>query len=342
MLFSLIVPVYNTREYLHQCLDSLLAQTYPDFEAVLVDDGSTDGSGEILDEYAARDARLKVIHQENGGVVSACKAGARVAAGEYVTRLDSDDYIAPNFLERFAEEMGRMRADMYACGHTRVEQDGSFPTRRMTSVRGGEGLFDRGVIENELLSDIKRMRLSLWGVFIRREIFAKFQMMLDNRIKTGEDSTILFCALSEADSMKVMLDPLYFYRIREGSLMRTKGRFVTWENVALRFEVLEKVLPMQKGNLRDQFNSLAISGYFRVAVSHFGHMGYFEAARNIRQALARPEVGRYFERMPATRRRDVRAAWILMRFRLLTVLKVYQCFIERHLPFWKKFFPKLK
>lgn len=95
-ILSVIVPVYNVAAYLPQCLDSILSQDYEALEVILIDDGSTDGSGEICDRYAAADHRVRVIHQKNGGAAAAKNAGLRVATGEYLTFVDSDDYLEPN------------------------------------------------------------------------------------------------------------------------------------------------------------------------------------------------------------------------------------------------------
>ena len=106
---SVIVPVYNTEQYLRRCIDSVLAQTYQDFELLLIDDGSTDSSGAICDEYAARDSRVRVFHKVNGGVSSARNVGLDNARGEWVTFVDSDDYIEENFLKSFE---GNLDADL--------------------------------------------------------------------------------------------------------------------------------------------------------------------------------------------------------------------------------------
>ena len=95
-LFSIIVPIYKTEAYLHQCVDSILGQTFSDFEVILVDDGSPDGCPAICDEYAAKDPRVRVVHKKNGGLVSARKAGLAECTGKYVMNVDSDDYIDPN------------------------------------------------------------------------------------------------------------------------------------------------------------------------------------------------------------------------------------------------------
>ena len=104
-MVSCIIPVYNTEKYLHRCIDSVLAQTYKDFELLLIDDGSTDSSGTICDEYAAKDARVRVFHKENGGVSSARNLGLYHAQGEWIIVMDSDDYWHCNYaLEKLLEK----------------------------------------------------------------------------------------------------------------------------------------------------------------------------------------------------------------------------------------------
>ncbi len=99
--FSIIVPVYNAEKTLQRCVDSILAQTFEDFELILINDGSKDQSGDICDEYAAKDSRVKTVHKTNGGVSSARNAGLRIAQGEYIAFIDSDDYIDNDYLLGF-------------------------------------------------------------------------------------------------------------------------------------------------------------------------------------------------------------------------------------------------
>lgn len=103
-LISIIVPVYNVEKYIHRCVDSILSQTYGDFELILVDDGSPDGCGAICDDYAAKDSRIRVIHKENGGLSSARNAGMEIARGKYYLFCDSDDYVSPDWCEQFLKK----------------------------------------------------------------------------------------------------------------------------------------------------------------------------------------------------------------------------------------------
>ena len=108
MYFSVVVTVYNVEPYLKTCVDSILAQTYRDFELILVDDGSPDGAAALCDAYAAQDSRIRVIHQPNAGVVRARQAGLRAAAGEYILFVDGDDWISPQYLIRGRELLEKL------------------------------------------------------------------------------------------------------------------------------------------------------------------------------------------------------------------------------------------
>ena len=113
---SVVVPVYNVEKYLSRALDSILQQTYPVYEVICVDDGSTDSSRNILNEYAKRDSRIRIIHKENGGLVSARKAGILEVSGEYTAYVDSDDFIEPNMYEEMMELAVKHDADIVTSG----------------------------------------------------------------------------------------------------------------------------------------------------------------------------------------------------------------------------------
>lgn len=121
---SVIVPVYNVEKYLSRCIDSILAQTFTDFELILVDDSSPDRCGEICDEYMKKDKRVRVIHKENGGVSSARNAGLDVCNGQYVTFVDSDDYIGPDWLNALYQEIIKRNADVVSADFTLVSDNG--------------------------------------------------------------------------------------------------------------------------------------------------------------------------------------------------------------------------
>ena len=124
MKLSIIIPVYNKKRYLEALFDQILVQTFADFECLLIDDGSTDGSGAVCDEFAAKDPRFRVFHIPNGGVSHARNVGLDAARGEYITFIDSDDGIRPGYLENLVACMEKSCADLVISGHEKVDADG--------------------------------------------------------------------------------------------------------------------------------------------------------------------------------------------------------------------------
>ena len=151
-MISVIVPLYNAKKYLHRCIDSILAQTFTDFELLLVDDGSTDSSDAICDEYAEKDSRVRVFHKKNGGVSSARNLGLVNTKGEYVMFVDSDDYMLPTMCELMLRTIENKSADLVVCGTT--ETGGGFWRPRFDEDFSKEQLKERFVslLHTELLS----------------------------------------------------------------------------------------------------------------------------------------------------------------------------------------------
>ena len=136
-MISVIIPVYNVKNYLEECVDSILSQTFSDFELILVDDGSTDGSSEICDRYLS-DSRVKVVHKENGGLLSARKAGVEQVKGDYVCFIDSDDYVANDFLLNYNKILEKYNPDVIAINLTRFCND----DRREIKNSAQEGYYE--------------------------------------------------------------------------------------------------------------------------------------------------------------------------------------------------------
>lgn len=343
MLFSIIVPVYNAKDHLQQCLESIAAQTFTDFEAILVDDGSTDGCAQMLDEFAGICDRCKVIHKKNGGVTSARKAGVSIAQGEYITHLDADDYLAPTYLERFAELISEAEkpVDIFFCGHTRVEGD-QRATRRASSLHGGEGVFEREEIENSFLRNLDRWRHTLWGACIRRELSRLFNLRIDDDVMYGEDKCVLWPCMSEARRIQLILDPMYYYRIHDQSMMHRKGKKINWAGVIKRYELLDSMMPVDKFNLQEQLALTAVAVCFRTAVSSYEYMSYREATKCIRAGLSNATISKYFKKRPANAKLDTKVVFFILKYRLLMLIKLYNVLIEPNMHVLKKLFPKLK
>lgn len=224
---SIIVPVYQVETYLRQCIDSILAQTFTDFELILVDDGSKDKSGEICEEYAGKDGRVRVIHKENGGLSDARNAGLEQAAGEYFMFVDSDDYIAPTMIERLYNSIQSESADIAACNFCYVfdkKEKKDFSTAMEAEVLQGSEIFyyrknDRSygfwtVAWNKLYkSETFRNVRFRFGKYHEDEFWANDIYQLEIRV-----ATIPEC--------------LYYYRQRDNSIM---GK----ESIARNLDILE-------------------------------------------------------------------------------------------------------
>lgn len=223
-MISIIIPVYNTETYLRQCLDSILGQTIKDIEMICVDDGSTDQSPRILDDYASLDGRVKVIHKENGGLVSARKTGLKAATGEYIGYVDSDDWIEADMYEKLLEALTNGRADIVMCG--RFEDTGD--TYRKVWHGIPAGMYDKKALTEKVYPNmIVNDAFFEWGIFpgvwdklFRRECLEPFQIGVDERLTMGEDAVCVYPALLHAECIGILDECLYHYRQRPASMVR--------------------------------------------------------------------------------------------------------------------------
>jgi glycosyltransferase involved in cell wall biosynthesis len=228
MMFSVIVPIYNTRRFLPRCLDSILPQLGTEDELILVDDGSTDGCGELCDSYAERDGRLRVIHKPNGGLVSARNVGIERAVGEYVLYVDGDDWVLPNWLSVIRSRIlsAPERPDVLVFGSVM-----RFPDHEdLNRINAPDGFYDRARLKAEifpyLISD-RRLFFgeavflpASWNKAYKRELLVEHHCM-DECIRIGEDNAFVFECLLNAQSAVVCQDVLYCYnRENPDSILR--------------------------------------------------------------------------------------------------------------------------
>lgn len=206
---SIIIPVYNTEKYLHRCVDSILAQTFPDFELLLIDDGSKDSSGKICDEYVNKDSRIRVFHKENGGVSSARNLGILNSLGGYLTFVDSDDYVSVDYLQYL---MPQKDEDLV-----------------MDSSDGRSSSF-----KDEFYNDIEAVKTALsgwqilWAVgkVFKKEIIFKHNLFVDESLFQGEDTLYNLNYLRYVSSLRTSSSKGYYYTMDvEGSLSKISPKF---------------------------------------------------------------------------------------------------------------------
>ena len=208
-LISIIIPVYNVERYLPECLDSLLAQTYQNFELLCVNDGSSDSSQSILEQYARKDSRVRVFCKKNGGVSSARNFGLEQAKGEYIGFVDSDDFVLPRFLERMQQAMDAEKAKIAVCGFQKVPENSSLIKKcedkaqaKPQIVRLEEYSFDH--------TQCPAACIYVWRVLFQKSIVENLRF--DEKIAISEDTLFFFQALLKAGSLAFVPEKLYQYR----------------------------------------------------------------------------------------------------------------------------------
>ena len=231
-LFSIIVPVYNTEAFLVRCLDSILDQTYGNFELLAIDDGSTDNSGQILDEYAHRDDRIRVFHQENGGLSAARNKGLDNAEGRYICFVDSDDYMDVRQLERVKGYLDDDDCEHLSFGSQTTGLDGQIiydsPEEWSYSIDSEEDLY-RFLMDHVLPG---KMRREVWSQIFNRSLLGDLRFV-DNRIVYAEDFCFTLSYLSKVKRTRKINDILYYYERHDDSLSVIKRNTVDIERMVL-------------------------------------------------------------------------------------------------------------
>lgn len=217
---SVIIPVYNVAAYLPQCLDSLLMQTYQNWEAICVDDGSTDESGRILDDYAARDPRFRVVHQSNAGAAAARNTGLQSLDGDYVSFIDSDDWLEPTMYETLASMFTSVEIDITACGYSM-----DYPDRRECICNHHQAPTDPMAVRDFLYyiycrDEYRGVASYLWNKLFRARFFngdtsrVRFDLQL---VSQGDDIDAASKCYVLANQIVYTEQYLYHYRQRDNS-----------------------------------------------------------------------------------------------------------------------------
>lgn len=287
MKFSVIVPVYRVEKYIRQCIESVLNQTYKDFELILVDDGSPDNCPRICDEYALKDERVVVVHKVNGGVSSARNAGLAVSKGEYFLFVDGDDLLSEDYCKKFAEVAEQFSPEIIICGFETFDEK----EKTANSVKEKEGFYTREKIEREIFYKLiesyegEYFAPSVWAKAFKREKFSEYFSCIDEKIKIGEDQAIVKPCVFSANTIYVLNENIYFYRKTENSATNAKNTFdmIGAKLIAKHFE---KNIDLSLFDFQEQVYRRTVHDLFNAAVSQFnGKDGYKAAKARIKTAL---------------------------------------------------------
>ena len=235
-LISIIVPVYKVEPYLRKCVESILNQTYRNLEIILVDDGSPDNCGAICDAWEEKDGRIKVIHKKNGGLSDARNAGLAIATGEYISFIDSDDYIAPAFVAELYKAILETGADIAECATAYVDETGNIlrqrnvaPLPQMDKIKALRQL----VLEDGIYQTV-------WNKLYRRAVV---DGILFEKGKHHEDDFWTYQVFDRIDKLATVTQPMYYYLQRSGSIIGagyTPKRLDGLEARFLRMQYLQK------------------------------------------------------------------------------------------------------
>ncbi len=210
-LISIIVPIYKVEKYLHRCIDSICKQTYSNLEIILVDDGSPDNCGKICDEYAKKDERIKVIHKQNGGLSDARNYGLKIANGEYIGFVDSDDYIKEDMFETLYKLSEENKADISIVSFYEMIEDHLISVRKSGELQ----IMDKIEAIKEILIDTK-IQSYAWNKLFKRELFNDIQFPVGKNFEDIATTLILF---EKCNKVVRLEEPKYYYVRRNESII---------------------------------------------------------------------------------------------------------------------------
>lgn len=223
-LISVIVAVYNSAPYLHQCVNSILSQSYKELEVILVNDGSTDESYYLCEYFKKIDTRVKIIHKENAGLVNSRKTGIEAASGEYICYIDGDDWLLPDYISSYVNEIVKNPTDVVIASHYK-EFVGSFERFNNNIAYGSYDKDD--MIEKiypYLISDEPFFQHGIftysWGKMYKRTLALKFQLKVPDNFHIGEDAAFLYPLLFKAENISIINYCGYIYRQRANSILK--------------------------------------------------------------------------------------------------------------------------
>lgn len=232
-LVSIIVPIYNVEKYLRKCVDSLLKQSYSNIEILLIDDGSTDNSGRISDEYSNYN-NVRVYHKENGGLSDARNFGIEHSKGEFLAFVDSDDYVTEDYILRMLDKIQKTDVDIVACSYYDISEDGQI----LGKIQSTDRILNEKNFWDDIYINIKATPAYgvAWNKLYKRNVFENL------RYRKGilnEDDDIIYDVI-HGRNMFMMDDLLYYYRQRQGSIMDQMKKTFNIERIELIYRRLEK------------------------------------------------------------------------------------------------------
>lgn len=276
---SIIVPVYNVEKYIRRCLDSILTQTFTDWECILVDDGSPDNSGMICDEYAAKDSRFKVIHKENGGQAIARNMALDIVIGEYIAFVDSDDCIHKNYLDTLYHNAVTHNAQISVCGYRdftdNIPSDISVNTA--LTVSNGKDFLTHCFMDN-----IPKKPWVLWDKLWHRSCFENVRMP-EGRI--NEDNAVVYKILYETQTIVDCSDEMYYYFYNTSGTVNQTFRKKNLDWLLVPQEMIEYFKEKKDKVLEDKANKIYLGALVDCYLKTQQYIGDKQILTELKDAL---------------------------------------------------------
>lgn len=326
VMISVIVPIFKVETYLRECVDSVLGQSYNDYELILVDDGSPDGCPAICDEYATKDSRIKVVHKPNGGLVSARKAGVIIATGDYAMCLDGDDYLEADCLQKVAEQIEKFSPDVICFGHNET-CNGKLVSR---PIKGYESeVYNRNEIQRKIFPNLlysmtkPSFPASVWAKCYKMELYREEQLAVADCIKIGEDYAVSKPCVYRAESLVVMKCCLYNYRLNPESMTKDRKPF-NLDNYEWRYNHIMNRIDSTSFGFQQQLDNYTVHGLFNACVTQFyAHENYFKVCRRIAKCLDRDVYRCCIKNAKFQSSKNAQLMHFAMKYRLYSLMWLY-------------------
>lgn len=264
-LVTVIVPIYRVEKYIHRCIDSIINQTYRNLEIILVDDGSPDNCGVICDEYAQVDNRIVVVHKTNGGLSDARNAGLDIMSGDFVTFIDSDDYVALDYVEKLCDVLKDNNADISVCAEEYVlelpEGKEQVLKRPFREFKGVEVFTAEEALSCTLRQDL--FEASAWAKLYRADLFSNVRYPVGFAY---EDQGTTYKTFLKSCRIVFLGENLYFYLQRQGSILHSSGNSKRyWDGIKMVEQQCDDIT-MFFSSLEQDVNSRLLSMYFHTLI----------------------------------------------------------------------------
>ncbi len=320
MLFSVIVPMYNVEKYAKECIESILNQTYTDFELILVDDGSTDNSGKIIDEYAQKDNRIVAIHKENSGVTSARKEALKNSSGQYIVPIDGDDWIDTNYLETFANVINKHENISMICSNLCVLSPNGKKNIEMKFPN--DTLLEKDDVE-KIYFNLFSFAPTLCTKAIEKDIYTKYQMSVDDAVVMGEDGLVSFLVLLNSKRIYTLKYSGYYYRYNNNSLTKNVKKEFSTSGLLTSIKIYEEKLPLSLYNLGNQLSARVIHDTFNVILSYFRTNEYKKAIIKSNSLTNNKIIKKHIDKKIKIANKKELIAKIALKYKLYPIIKTY-------------------